>query len=66
MNTDATISAVHRGVTNTLSLVPAVRNDVVDTRATVSDSHCKASKISEDVCGQDRKVGIIRSPPGRH
>ena len=61
VKTDGTIPAVHDDVTNTRTLVSGIRNGVTDTPTIVSDGHRKASKISEDVYGQDRKVGTIRT-----
>jgi len=59
-NADSTIPAFNRNVVNTRTLV-SVRDDVVDAHTVVSGSHYKPSV--EDARGQNKKVGIVRTPP---
>jgi hypothetical protein len=63
MSTDAAGSGVRRDATNTHTIVSGVQTEVVNTLAAASDSHRSASKSPEDMRGQNRMVGTIRTLP---
>jgi hypothetical protein len=60
-STDAAGSGVRRDSTNTHTIVSGAQTKVVNTLAAVSDSHRNALKSSEDMRGQTRMVGTIRT-----
>ena len=57
------MSGVRRDLAVTHTIVSGVQNDVVNTRAVISDGHRNALRKPEDTRSQNRIVSIIRTLP---